>query len=495
MKHSMNITWWWPLLVAGCWGMVARGEALPQSAASAPKGVSLSLYDTGLALVSELRTVTLAQGPNRVRFAELPAQLEPGSVSYEPLGGNVSVDVTEQSFRNDAADLPALLTRFLGHPVEVKTAQGTAAGIVVSAPGKATPLVLRDAAGAVTTFPALDQVESVRFPEARETVPLEPVLDAVLTASQEGPVNGRLTYTAQGFTWSMEYLLLLNEGGADASVQGRSLLRNRSGRDYEKAQVRLISTSRGQLPASFPAAADSGRFREPGLRYPYNGIEPVPEQAAVSASALRSLPVPEPVTLAAGEEKLIRLFKADKVPIRRSYVYDGVRFDRFQRNRRTDWSYGTEFHETVETRLALDNQEAAGLGLEWPAGRVRLLGRSADGVVELLAEARIPGIPAGESAELLLGPARGLRGERERTGYTEVVPLREAEESFEIRLANDSEDDVEILVIEHLYRGEQYELVKSDSEYTAAGPQVVHFKVPLKAGGHRAVHYTVRYRW
>ena len=50
-------------------------------------------------------------------------------------------------------------------------------------------------------------------------------------------------------------------------------------------------------------------------------------------------------------------------------------------------------------------------------------------------------------------------------------------------------------VMEHLYRWPEYEILKSDSEYEEAGPQKISFRVLLKPGGSRSLHYTVRYRW
>jgi hypothetical protein len=50
-------------------------------------------------------------------------------------------------------------------------------------------------------------------------------------------------------------------------------------------------------------------------------------------------------------------------------------------------------------------------------------------------------------------------------------------------------------VVEHLYRGERYEIVKTDTEYRTTAPQVIEFDVPIQAAGQKTIRYTVRYHW
>ena len=102
---------------------------------------------------------------------------------------------------------------------------------------------------------------------------------------------------------------------------------------------------------------------------------------------------------------------------------------------------------------------------------------------------------AGAFGHVRVGPARGLRGERERTGYSEIRPLHEYEESFEIRLENNTARDVTVRVVEHLYRWKTFEIVRADAEYKEIGEQMIEFRPEVKAGGKRSLHYTVRYSW
>lgn len=469
---------------------MAAGET-PELEASAPRGVMLSIYDTGRTLVSDLRAVTLARGENLVRFGGVPARMDPSSLSLAAVGGSAELQELERAFRGVPGDLAELLAQYEGQPVEILVGGEAARGRLRPGAAGQESVLLQAEDGSLRLYPNPDLLQQVRVLKAAPG----PELSCRLSSSGEGPVNLRMSYTTAGLSWTPAYELLLDEGGAEAVLMLRAALVNQSGGDFDNARVHLVTTTRG-LGGEFPVP--SARLPGDEISVPFRhayGAERPGAESGMAAAQLSALEVSRPLALPSGSTRYVQLARAEKLPVRRFYVYDGARFDRFQRNRRTDWNFGTEFHRDVEQRIGFENTEAAGLGFLLPPGPVRLYTRRADGTVDGLIEGRLAVLPAGASVDLSLGPARGLGGERERTGYTEVVPLREYEESFEIRLSNDSADEVEIRVVEHLYRGEQFEIVKSDAEYTKTGAQTVEFRPSLKPGGKKSVHYTVRYRW
>lgn len=481
----------WVALLAGC--ASAAAEGVPDVEASAPRGVILSIYDYGQTLVSDLRSATLAKGPNRVRFGGLPALLDPASVSLGAVGGAAEVALNEQEFARPAEDLAGFLARYQGQRAEVSAKGSSSEGRLVASvePSARPAVVLQSDDGSVSIFPDPGAVERIRVPAAVSGS----VLTCLLSSPGEGPANLRMWYTTRGLAWDAAYEMQLDEGSGEADLLLRAALHNRSGGSFDNARIRLVTTIRGR-PEGSPGASS----RLPGeevttpFRYAYGLENPVPESFLAPAEHA-ALDVPGVMALPAGATRFVQLARAPKVPVRRFFIYDGARFDRFQRNRRTDWNFGTEFHREVEQRVGFDNTEAAGLGFALPPGSLRLYTRRADGSVDGLVEGRLPALGPGGSADVSLGSARGLSGERERTGYNEIVPLREYEESFEIRLANRTADEVEIRVVEHVYRGGQFEIVKSDADYAMTGEQKLEFRPTLKPGGDKSIHYTVRYRW
>jgi len=462
--------------------------------ASAPRGTTLNVYDSGFALVSELRSVVFTGGDDAVEVRQLPARLDPSTISLTPVAGGKGIEVLEQRFEYDLASAADLLRRYRNRAIKVDGRDGKLLGAPSS-----QELLLGLADGSVVSFARPEQAGAVTFPDAGRAAYLEPTLIWRARSAQEGPQNLRLSYLAQGLTWNAAYDVVMSQGpdGATAVFSARVGVRNDSGGRFQDARVKLVLTEKGRV-APLQRPRETGPFdpeATPAQRYAYRATEPQIERSVASLAPVESYELAKTLTLEPGQESFVQLAGSENLPVTRFYVYDGVRFDRFQRNRRNDWNYGTESHSSVDTHLEFQNITSSGLGFNLPPGRVSLYQRRGEGALDLVGSDYLTPVAAGETGHARLGPARGLRGERERTGYNEVKPLHEYEESFEIRLANESDQDAQIRVVEHLYRWHDYEIVKSDAEYTTIAPQTIEFRPDLKPGGRRSIHYTVRYRW
>lgn len=433
------------LMVAAAWPMwtgTVRADGA-ESVASEPRDVRISLYDAGFGVVSELRRLTLAEGENKVRFHGLPPALDPTTVSFVPVSEEVGFRVRDQIVVYD----PSSPERLARHPE-------------------------REVKG-------------------------NPTLIWQVKSDREGPQDIRLSYRSDGWAWRAAHEAILNQAGDRAYFGARIAVENATGGRLEDAAIRLVVTERGVVDHVRRSAVTAPHEAAPqsALRYAYGLQEPTFEETVASLAPIHTVDLPRRHTMESGTTRLVKYALAPELPVRRFYVYDGVKFDRFQRHRRNDWNYGTEYHTTVETHLKFQNAERDGLGIDLPPGMFRLYQQRAGGTMDFIGEDFLLPIGAGEEGHVLLGPARGLRGERERTGYVEVTPLREYEETFQIRLENNSEETVEIRVVEHLYRWHEFEIVRADTEYEATGPRTIEFRPTLRPGGRRTIHYTVRYSW
>lgn len=492
-------------ILVGCMGMalVARGAAV-ETEASSPRSPAIAVYDQGFGLVSEMRRLTPAAGENLIRFRQLPPLLDPSTISFIPLVGLPGLEVREQQFLYDPAAPETLMSRFVGRTIKVQAAGATHEGRLLHAPRWADTtrqpgvLVLETPDRAGRAFLDAESVQQVVLPEVRRHAYIEPVLRWRAWTEQEGPQNIRLSYRVDDIRWEAAYEVVLGEDDQTAYFSARIGLENRSGGHFENAAIQLISTERGLLRDRRRSAVTAPRDRvtsAPALRYAYGAEEPSFEETVAGLAPVYSFRLQEPVTLRHGDHRFVQYARVDALPVSRFYVYDGVRFDRFQRHRRNDWNYGTESHSVVEMHLHFENESAVGLGVDLPPGRFSLYQRKEDETVVFLGEDRLLPTSVGESGHVLLGAARGLRGERERTGYTEITPLRVYEESFQIRLENNTEETVEIRVVEHLYRWHEFEIVRADAEYEKTADQTIEFRPTLRPGGRRTIHYTVRYSW
>jgi len=69
------------------------------------------------------------------------------------------------------------------------------------------------------------------------------------------------------------------------------------------------------------------------------------------------------------------------------------------------------------------------------------------------------------------------------------------EESFEITLRNHKTENIEVRVVEHLYRWVNWEIRTKSDEFKKLDAQKIEFRVPLKPDEERKLLYTVRYTW
>lgn len=461
--------------------------------AAPPRSIVLTIQDNGHAQVAETHDLEQPGPDGLVRISPLPATLLPASVGAAPIERGETLDIRAQRFAFDLADDDALFRAFRGMPLICRKGETTLAGRLASVPdfsGPAPALTLEAEGQPVRFIPDLRELDAVEFP-ARADLARTPTLIWDLGSGQVPPAGVQLHYAAAGFSWSAAHEAVLADDGRTMTLATRVCIRNQTGRDFPNARIRLALTDKGRFAPLVPAAGDPRAAKVPALRYSVDGQAWIPERAAAATTVIATYDLLRPLTLPAGAEVRAGLAAAT-VPVETTYVYDGVRFDRFQRNRRSDWNLGTESSPVVETRLVFRHEQAGPL----PPGEFRLLRGAADRALDWLGTDWLPALKPGETATLNLGPAAGLSGQRLRTGYAEIEPLKSAEETFEITLENQTAEDRTIAVIEHLYRGESHEITAASAEHApGADPHSIRFQVPVKAGTKKSFTYTVHYTW
>ena len=69
------------------------------------------------------------------------------------------------------------------------------------------------------------------------------------------------------------------------------------------------------------------------------------------------------------------------------------------------------------------------------------------------------------------------------------------EESFEITVRNHKDQDVEVRVLEHLFRWSEWEIVQESADHTKLDQGTVEWRLPVPADGETTLSYTVRYEF
>jgi hypothetical protein len=529
------VTRWTVALAAAAW-MAAALPALADVVSDKPDAVVVTIYSgehpeqgafndperlaqlraSGLALITETRTVDLPQGRSRIQFRGVGDTMVPQTAELSGLPGGV----IERDFNYDLLSPGSLLAKSVGARVRlVRTDPKT---------GKETeePAILRSGPqGVVLDFG--DRYEGLHCSGLPERLVFDKTPDGLIStatlsattyASHAGRYVVKLSYLASGLGWSANYVAQAAADGRTVDLTGWITLANYSGTSFVDARAEaiagrlyridedegpvdpnLISLNRGCWPVGFVP----GPRRYPHKEFTLMGVIPVEREyrganevseVVVTGSRIdpraigdyQLYPLPETTTVAAKQAKQVQFLDEH-----------GVRFQKFYRASIRVWngSVDSDNSDLVPKVMGrINNTTAGGLGRPMPQGMITVLEPGPAQSPIFTGEAHIYDSPVGLPVEFQLGNAMDI----------EVRPRFIAERTDPgdggMRL-----DDIEAVVrngksvpvtLELFHEQDEEDGIKVVSEPM---PHAMKFDAPywtlhLKPGETRVFRYTVRYK-
>jgi len=466
-------------LLLGIAGILWFGPHPPLAAAQ-EQGVSLTIYNQDLALVRDLRTETLKAGANTLRLTDVAAQVDPSSVILRSLTDPAGTRVLEQNYIYDLASTDALLAKYQGQEIRVVTQDSTVyTGTLISAAGD---LLLQAGDGTVTML-RRDGIREITFPKLPEGLVTRPTLECLLEASKAGQHTLELTYLTAGMNWTADYQLLWASDEKTLDLNGWVTLNNNSGAGFQNAQVKLVAGTIHRVSAPAPVGA-----------VPVAKAAPAPEVAERQLFEYHLYEIQRPITLPNNTSKQIEFIRAAGVKTEKRYSFEFTTLRYRGWGAIFDAGYGAEPAQ-ANARVVLEfaNSKDAGLGIPLPAGRVRIYKADVDGTQQLIGEDTIGHTPKDETLRLYVGDAFDLIGERQQTDFQQVSK-DVVEESFSITLRNHKDEAVTVDVLEHLYRSQDWEIIKESAKHEKVSADTVKWTLEIPKDGEVTLTYTVRYR-
>ncbi|MGA2992040.1 MAG: DUF4139 domain-containing protein [Candidatus Korobacteraceae bacterium] len=456
---------------------------------------SLTIYNGGFAVVRERLPLELKPGVNSIQFSGVTTQLEPESVMLRDPEGRRSLEILEQSYRGDPVTQSLLLSLYEGKTIDfmsryqdrVEIVQGKiirsgyVPGGAASNPGAAQPLIevngkLLFALPGTPLFPALTG-DSI----------LKPTLNWQLQTDKPGAFTAELGYVTQGMSWKADYNLVAPEKGDSIDLIGWVTMNNKTGKVFENAQIRLMAGDVNKIQPTYRAAPSRTMAMMAAPTPP-----PVTEKAF---DEFHLYTLARPTTLHDQETKQVEFVSATGVAAKRIYIYDGQRGIWYGGLVGDNASYGTQSNTKVWVMQEFKNSKQNHLGVALPKGRLRFYRRDTDGSLQFVGENEIDHTPADETIRVQTGSAFDVVGERKRTDYQVNSSQKWANESFEIHVRNHKKEAVEVRVVEHLYRWNNWKIVSESDKDLKTDAQTVEFRVTVPPDGDKAVTYTVHYTW
>jgi hypothetical protein len=476
----------------------------------------LTIYNGNFAVVKERRSFDLKSGENEVRVSDLSAHLEPDSVVLRDLKQPGSIRILEQNYESDPLSEGLLLRKSEGKILDFEIDLGGGTKKIVQGrilrsgyvphpaafqrygqPYYQEQMAMTNAAGQ----PIVEVDGKIMF-----GLPGKPIFDALdpkgflkptllwrLWTDQPGPHQTEFSYMTGGMRWEATYNAVAAEKGNSLDLIGWVTLENMCGKDFEDASVKLMAGDVARAPQEgiYPQSAPMAKAAL------VVAPEPVTERA-FDEYHLYSLP--RPTTLLDREVKQVEFVRAANVPAERVYVYDGFQADsRYYgwnyESLRTQAEYGTLSNTKVWAMLEFRNSEKSQLGMPLPKGKVKVYRRDVDGRNEFVGEDAIDHTPQDETVRLYTGNAFDIVGERRQTNFRVDNNAHWADESFEIKVRNHKKEPVEVRVVEHMYRGQQWELTSKSARSIKKDSRTIEFRPTIPAGGEAVINYTVHYTW
>ncbi len=510
---------WLPLLLFAT--IPIAGQNLkPQASGNGP---ALTIYNQDFAVIRDRIPLELKAGTNSIQFSGVTAQLEPDSVMLRDCSGKRTPRILEQNFRSPVS-LNQMLTMFEGQTIDFQVMRGNERQLV---PGK----IIRAGHacepnrpcrfGATYYQPAyygqvpeppsneqpLIEVNGKLqfslpgiplFPVPQDQSELHPQINWLLESDSAGSMSCELSYVSGGMTWQADYNAIAPPKGDTLDLIGWVTLDSHSGKPFENARIKLMA---GDVNKVRPEMRDRMGFAGGiggGVVAGLAGQPPVTEKAF---DEYHLYTLEHPTTLHDGESKQVEFLHKTGVPAKRVYVYAGFTWNPppgqqySQEYLMQQRMFGATSQPKVWVMREIANTEQNALGMPLPKGRVRFYRQDDGGQLEFIGENTIDHTPRGETLRIYTGNAFDLSGERRRTSFKVDTAQMYADESFEITVKNHRKEPVDVLILEHLYRGATWEITSKSAAFNKRDNNTIEFPVHIAPDGAQTVIYTVHYTW
>lgn len=436
--------------------------------------ISLTVYNAGLGLVRDRRSVQIGGGVSELRFMNVAAQVIPASVQISTSGA--MVHVLEQNYEYDLLNPQKLLDKYVGKEVllfqknpysereeEVKALLLANNGAPIFKIGNAI------------TF---NHPGRVIFPEVPADLIATPTLLWLLEAEESGKRQVEASYLTAGISWKADYILTLSKESGVGDIAGWVTIDNRSGATYRDARLKLVAGDVNRVREEQPR----GRIHKTALAE----MAAAPQFKEEGLFEYHLYTLQRPSTIKDSQTKQIRLLSAEKVPVHRELL---VKSDQ-------TWYGAPQGNEGLKQKVGVfvefDNRKSAGIGMPLPKGTIRVYQPDSDGGAQFIGEDAIDHTPENDKVRVKIGDAFDLAVTRKQTDWKKLANDT-YEAGWEIVVRNHKKEDVTVKVQEPM-TGE-WQVIQSSHAAIRRDVQTAEFSLPVKQGSETTLTYRVKVRY
>lgn len=423
----------------------------------------------GYALISETRTITIPAGESTIRFEGVAEGLLPETAIITGLPKAVREQNRDARLISPSGLVDAYLKRSVHlRRTDIKTGKVREQDAIIQA-GPNGGVILRTAEG-VEALGCAGLPERMLFDDIPADLSPRPTLSVMASSDRAVTATVQLTYMAQGFDWSANYVATVPSGAKAMRLFAWLTVANGGLESFRNARLQVVAgqpnKERNAIRPNLPQPElrlqcwpmdNTSTHPGWGLAYPVPPPPPAPSMAAdaegyqeivVTGAKVAARMMSAPVAMVAAQEELGDL-KLYRVPERVTVSAQGQK--QVAMIDQPEAQFMRVYRVTVDTEnvdptpmpflLRAKNETSKGLGLPLPAGRVAVF-EAVDGNDLLVGEANLQDLAIAEDVELELGSSPDVTWKLTRTGE------RGARQSWSVEISNarDVGIDAEVIV-------------------------------------------------
>src|SRR6267142_1299508 len=218
--------------------------------------LAVTVYNSNIALVRDVRNLSLPSGLFRLKFMDIAATVNPATVHFRSLNEPEKLGVVEQNYEYDLLEPAKLLHKYVGKEItlersyfENNTTKREQFKATLLSDNNGT--VWRVGNDIITNL----AVESYHFPEVPANLYDRPTLLMSVANSGARKQQVEASYLATNLSWNSDYVLTVARDDKAADLDGWVTLANNSGTAFHNARLQLVAGELNRVQPNAPMMA------------------------------------------------------------------------------------------------------------------------------------------------------------------------------------------------------------------------------------------------
>lgn len=394
--------------------------------------MAVTVYNSDLGLVKDLRTINLPAGQAKLEFMDVASQIQPVTVHAQAVDNPTEFRILEQNYEYDLMSQEKILDKYVGKKLKIvqwkdyQDRQDTVEAMLLSSEGQ----IYQVGDEIYLGYPGYKVV-----PQIPDNLISKPTLVWLFENDSAAKKSIEVSYLTSGISWKADYVFVVNDTDTATDISGWVTVDNRSGATYNDAKLKLVAgdVNRVQSPMAYAKEGFAGAR--------VMAMDAAPQFQEQGFFEYHLYDLQRKTTIKNNQTKQISLLESSGVNLEKIYEVQGFNGAYTQRY----WEPVTK-HD-VNTFFKFKNAKTNHLGMPLPEGTIRLYKKDKSGSQQFIGEDHIKHTPEDEEVKLTIGKAFDIVAERVQTDYQQITSKVHQTE-WEITIRNHKDEDVVVLINE-----------------------------------------------